>query len=365
MLVLVAGSAWAQEVVFFRICGAPVQLAGLSEAGVLAWEGAASDSTLCVQRAHGLGDWQNYAEVLTTGPVQRLQVHDPEKPAGMVFIPRGVFWMGATTNAGHEGFAQELPQHRTEVGAFLLDTTEVTKGLWDEVVAWAVENGYALSGAQATGKEADHPVVQVSWWEAVIWCNARSERAGLVPSYTCEGQVIRSETTGVVNCDWTASGFRLPTEAEWEKAARGGTAGHRFPWLSDDEITHERANYFSFCGCTYDTSVTRAYHPASYVGSSPYTRPVASFPANAYGLHDMAGNVREWCWDWFSANAYATASEKNSTGPAEGVNRCLRGGGWSSGADGLRVAVRGSAAPGARSSSVGFRCARTSQPAPE
>jgi formylglycine-generating enzyme required for sulfatase activity len=117
------------------------------------------------------------------------------------------------------------------------------------------------------------------------------------------------------DCNFAANGYRLPTNTEWEYAARGGASGHRFPWSDADTIQHSRANYYSVSSYSYDTSPTRGYHPTYATGGYPYTSPVGSFAANGYGLYDMAGNVWEWCWD------------------SSGSGRYLRGGGWGHDAD--------------------------------
>jgi formylglycine-generating enzyme required for sulfatase activity len=189
-------------------------------------------------------------------------------PAEMVLIPAGSFQMG---NSLSEGWADELPLHTVMVSAFYMDTYAVTKALWDEVASWAQANGYDIGPGRAQGKGPDHPVTDVTWYEAVKWANARSEREGLEPCYTLSGIVYRTEESDTPDCNWSANGYRLPTEAEWEKAARGGVAGHRFPWSDVDTIDHTRANYDSHSRYGYDTSSTRGYHPTYATGDYPHT----------------------------------------------------------------------------------------------
>lgn len=263
-------------------------------------------------------------------------------PAGMALIPAGLFTMG---DAFSEGYGQEGPTHSVYVSAFYMDQTEVSKALWDEVYQWGISHGYSFdSGAQ--GKASNHPAHWITWYGAVQWCNARSEKEGRVPAYyTSAEQTMVYRTGGRVDVrndmvKWDA-GYRLPTEAEWEKAARGGASGQRFPWAPADTITHSRANYVSDPYYAYDVSSTRGYHPTYNDGVLPYTSPVGSFAANGYGLYDMAGNVWEWCWDWFGGRDYYSSSPgTDPRGPSSGSTRVFRGGSWNSGAFDSRSAAR-------------------------
>lgn len=264
-------------------------------------------------------------------------------PTNMAYIPAGWFDMGNCKDPA-EGYSDELPVHRVYVGGFYMDKYEVTKALWDEVYVWATNNGYAFDNV-GSGKATNHPVHTVDWYDAVKWCNARSEKEGLTPAYYTDSTTTTvyriGETNIEANCVNWSRGYRLPTDAEWEKAARGGVGGQRFPWNDSDTIQHARANYYSHASYSYDTSPTRGYPPAYATGDSPYTSPVGSYAANGYGLYDMAGNLWEWCHDWFPGY--------------EGSRRALRSGSWASFADYCRVADRIYYYPVSEYFYVGFR----------
>jgi formylglycine-generating enzyme required for sulfatase activity len=203
--------------------------------------------------------------------------------AGFDLIPAGEFTMGDSLDGD-----KDAPADQVNVSAFYMGQKEVTKAEWDAVKTWAVDHGYT-DLATGAGKAADHPVQTVSWWDVVKWCNARSEKEGLKPCYTVSGSVMKTGTAAPT-VNWAVTGYRLPTEAEWEKAARGGLSRKRFPW--GDTISHSQANFRNDAAEAYQTGTT-GYHPTYATGGVPYTSPVGSFSANGYGLQDMAGNVFE------------------------------------------------------------------------
>jgi formylglycine-generating enzyme len=274
-------------------------------------------------------------------------------PADLALIPAGSFTMGRTSGDTDT----DAPPVTVTVSAFYMGKNEVTKALWDEVRTWATANGYT---DLATGEgKANHPVETLSWWDVIKWCNARSQKEGLIPCYTISGAVMKMGTTAPA-VNWTANGYRLPTEAEWEKAARGGVSGKRFPW-GTDTISHSQANYLSSSSDSYDSSgPVNNYHP-TYATEFPFTSPVGSFAANGYGLNDMAGNVWEWCWDLYGAATYVNGAS-DPRGGASGSVRVIRGGSWDFNAFDCRAAYRGRNSPSIPISNLGFRIARSSVP---
>ncbi len=260
-------------------------------------------------------------------------------PDGFVLIPAGSFQMGDQSNP-LEGTSDELPVHSVDVSAFFMAKYEVTKELWDTVRTWGETHGYT-DLAVGAAKAANHPVQTISWYDMVKWCNARSEMESLTPCYTTGGNTFRTGTSSNVGCNWTANGYRLPTEAEWEKAARGGLNARHFPW--GNTISHSQATYYATTSYPYDVNPTQGYHPTYKTGGEPFTAPVGSFAANGYGLFDMAGNVWECCWD--RPGAYTAAAQTNPRGATTGpyvAYKVARGGSYYDDALYCRVAYRDS-----------------------
>ena len=270
--------------------------------------------------------------VLKGGQTTRWDV-DLEKapaPEGMVLIPAGEFLMGS-----NDGASNEKPVHPVYVDAFYMDVYEVTNAQYKKfvdanpqwgprygddifyLVLWNMFDDYPR-GNYPRGK-GNHPVMYVSWYGAMAYAQ------------------------------W--AGKRLPTEAEWEKAARGGLVGKKYPW--GDSLDSSKANY------------------GDNVGD---TTPVGSYPPNGYGLYDMAGNVNEWCLDAHDWDFYQNSPRRNPIGGADSISdvinnftnvknlRVLRGGSWLDFPEYLRVADRSRDYPSLTLYLNGFRCARTVSP---
>ncbi len=317
-------------------------------------------------------DWNwNYSSNLRF----KVTANDSVVPPDMVLIPAGSFQMGDTF--GGEGNSDELPLHDVYIDAFYMDKYEVSNEKMREVMQWAFDNGkITATVATATNLEgnqqelldladehcqisfsggtfsvdagkSNYPCVEVTWYGAQAYCNYKSDMEGL------ERCINFSDWS----CNWSAKGYRLPTEAEWEKAARGGAPGTRFPWSGMNIITHARANYYSSDSYSYDVSPTRGYHPTFNTGTRPYTSPEGYFAANDYGLYDMAENVWEWNNDWYSGSWYsqAGATNANTRGPTSGSYRVIRGGSWGNDASGARCAYRNSLTPVLSYDFMGFR----------
>ncbi len=226
----------------------------------------------------------------------------------MIVIPAGEFLMGCESGA-----VNERPAHRVLVDSFAIGRTAVTN--WQYHIFLAETGGLEEADRQAPRgwrdpkfNHPDQPVTSVSWFEAVAYCAWLSERTG--------------------------KPFRLPTEAEWERAARGGLEAKLYIW--GDEPPHTQPRY------------------AELWGTGPER--VGGRPPNGFGLYDIAENVHEWCADWYDANYYSVSPPRNPRGPAAGVRRASRGGSWRHQVKIARVSARSSLPPEYQYSDYGFRC---------
>jgi len=307
----------------------------------------------------GTSNWVDFVQLASNASVITETIMDLDSPEGMAFIPGGVFQMGDTFG---EGYSDELPVHSVYVSGFYMDKYEVTNDEMVEVMQWAHDHG-TLTGSSTSvqnaqgdpqelldldgaacrvmwdgsafgiksAKGSGYPCVEVSWYGSAAYCNYRSEKEGRTPCYNLADW----------SCDFNVNGYRLPTEAEWEKAARGGLNGKRYGW--GDLIDHSKANY--------------GWDPVYSTGENPNTSPVGSFAPTGYGLHDMEGNVREWCSDWYDSAYYASSPSSNPLAASPGSYRVLRGGSWYFYARGCRSALRVRDSPSFTYSYLGFRAA--------
>ena len=260
----------------------------------------------------------------------RIGASDWSPPEGMALIPAGPFKMGDDRVGG------ATPVHTVTVTAFAMDKWEVSIELWERIRAWGNAHGYDIKAVDINGP-ANYPVGRMSWFDAVKWCNARSEKEGQRAAYyenAAKTVVYRSGELVPIGLNWD-SGYRLPTEAEWEKAARGGVDGKLYPWGTDD-ISLEFANFWIF--------------------NTQGLRPIGSYSANGYGLYDMSGNAWEWCWDWYLYEGYSSAAQTNPRGPTSGTNRLVRGGSWVDDMEYCRVARRYYFHPKYTNGPFGLRC---------
>ncbi len=232
----------------------------------------------------------------------------------MILVEGGKFYMGS-----EYGENNEKPVHEVELDSFYIGKFPVTQRLWTAVME---NNPSYYNGCD------DCPVESVSWYDAVRFCNKLSEMTGRKPYYIINGKQVSIDTT--------ANGFRLPTEAQWEYAARGGRKSRGYKYSGSDNIDEV----------------------AWYYDNSDYkTHPVGQKKPNELGLYDMSGNVWEWCWDWYDWNYYSHSPGKNPMGPDAGSGRVLRGGSWGNFAASARVAYRGHDDPGGSWSDGGLRLA--------
>ncbi len=278
-----------------------------------------------------------------------ITIYDPGDPpfslnSNLIFIPGGTFLMGRTRESGLNQYADELPIHQVTLEPFYIGRFEVRQSNWKAVMH---SNPSIFTG------NVNCPVEMVSWYATLVYCNKLSMRENLTPAYSINGitdpddwgpiPTVSSAVWDAVICNWSADGYRLPTEAEWECAARGAVSVPDYIFAGSDSINEV----------------------AWYQANSEFaTHQVGTKLANALGLCDMSGNVQEWCWDWYDAAYYSNSPGFYPTGPETGVVRVVRGGSWQQGATACRIAFRNwgtpeKDTPKVANNRLGFRVVRT------
>jgi formylglycine-generating enzyme len=262
---------------------------------------------------------------------------------------------GDCTKFFTEAYAAYLTLHEQKVGDFRISRYETS---WWQYRLFCESTGHFYE-APSWGIQGDNPVVNVNWYDAIEYANWLSLRMGLDTVYTIDKQTRdpnnrneRAELKWRVGLRTGVNGYRLPTEAEWEYAARAGRAD-RWAGCSEEAELREYA-WYGEVGFDANGNVIKTGIPGN---SGARSQAVGKKKPNAYGLYDMSGNASEWCWDWF--DRYREREPIGYSGPFAGAGRVLRGGSWGDDPQGCRVAYRGSVDPGYRVIDLGFRLART------
>jgi len=281
---------------------------------------------------------------------QEIEGKQVDKDIGeMVLVKGGTFLMGCTKEQGGDCQEDEMPVRKVVVHDFYIGKYEVT---FDEYDVFCEDMERKEQPDWNFGRDK-YPVIGVYWYDAVEYCNWLSEREGLEPCYKIDkenkdlnNKNEEDDMKWTVECDFTKNGYRLPTEAEWEYAARGGRASKGYKWAgtSKEEEVGAYGNYWwNRGGDSYD-----------------YTKPVGRYRPNELGIYDMSGNVWEWCWDWYAP--YILEDEvriyREVRGATSGVHRVLRGGCWDNSFSSARVSKRGKFSANFLYSGFGFRLVR-------
>ena len=263
-----------------------------------------------------------------------------------VLVERGSFTMG------DDSLENASPSHQAFITYdFYIGKYETT---FDEYDWFVRETGRSLLTEDFGWGRETRPVIVVSWWDAVDYCNWLSQKEGLPQAYDSEGNLL--DKYGNVTADITnVVGYRLPTEAEWEYAARGGKKSEGYMYAGSNNLG-DVAWYWRNSGDEY---LTGEYFLDSVFDNNSKTHPVGAKQSNELGIYDMSGNVMEWCSDWYDSGYYAKIPTTKLYNYTPSYNRVVRGGDWSSNVMDTRVVDRGGVAPDDVGSNVGFRIART------
>ncbi|MFA6661125.1 MAG: SUMF1/EgtB/PvdO family nonheme iron enzyme [Bacilli bacterium] len=263
---------------------------------------------------------------------------------GMILVPGGTFTMGDTNGVGGP---DELPTHIVTLNSFYMGKYEVTQSEWQAVMGSWDSDPYDSGKTFGVGEL--YPVYYASWYAILKYCNLRSMNEGLTPVYTISGSTdpanwgsvptSSNSTWDAAICNWSANGYRLPTEAEWEYAARGATNTPDYLYSGSDDIH------------------AVAWHDGK---NSPNGSNIVGTKApNTLGIYDMSGNAWEWCWDWYDKGYYGISPTNNPKGSTSGFLRVKRGGSWYFNATYCRVPYRMYGNPSGIDGSVGFRLCRS------